>query len=147
MNRGANGSWAWRDVDVVLVGLLGMLGLVAIVAGWFGASGTVSSGTQAFWLNVAFAGFVVTAVGFGLWLMRGRAAVGARRVSLIALEHPPAPAPAQPPQTLRPGTAPIQAVRVPGTRLVHDSACPLVFGKEYELVAPGSGQPCGVCTP
>lgn len=145
--RGESG-WAWRDSDVVLVGMVGLLGLIAIIAAWFGASGTTSPTAQTLWLNVAVGGFVVSSAGFGLWLMRGRAAVGARRVSLVAFERQaPAPAAARPRPEPRAATAPIHAVRVPGTRRVHAPACPLVAGKEIELVAPGSGEPCGVCTP
>lgn len=147
MNRRENAGWAWSDSDVVLVGLLGMLGLIGIGAAWFGASGTAAPGAQAAWLNVAVAGFVVSATGSALWLLRGRAAVGARRVSLIALEPPSAPAAARPRPAPRARTEPIRTVQVPGTRRVHDPACPLISGKEYEPIAPGSGQPCGVCTP
>jgi len=143
-------GWAWRDSDVVLVGVLGMIGLIAIVAAWFGASGTASLTAQTAWLNVALAGYVVSSAGLGLWFMRGRAAIGARRVSLVALEplaeSPAEPVAARPRPSPRDGTAPIQAVRVPGTRFVHDPACPLVSGKECEPAAPGSGQRCGVCT-
>lgn len=152
MNGRSESGWAWRDSDFVWVGIVGLLGLIAITAAWFGASGTASPTAQAVWLNVAVGGFVVASAGFGLWLMRGRAAVGARRVSLVALERP-APEPASPrlvhasPRPApRGATAPIHAVRVPGTRRVHDPECPLVAGKEIEPVAPGSGEPCGVCT-
>lgn len=144
--RGESG-WVWRDSDVAMVGIVGLLGLVAIIAAWFGASGTASPMAQTVWLNVAVGGFVVSSVGFGLWLMRGRAAVGARRVSLVALELPePERASSRSRPAPRAATAPIHAVRVPGTRRVHDLACPLISGKEIEPVAPGSGEPCGVCT-
>lgn len=148
-------GWAWRDADVVMVGIVGLVGVVAIIAAWFGAAGTASPATQAVWLNVAVAGFVVSAAGFGLWLMRGRRAVGERRVSLVALAEPESEPVEVGSRSGTPavtvmvpgGTAPIGAVRVVGGRLVHDPGCPLVAGKELEPVAPGSGAPCGVCVP
>lgn len=148
MNARGESGWAWRDSDVVVVGIVGLLGLIAIIAAWFGASGTTSPTAQAVWLNVAVGGFVVSSVGFGLWLMRGRAAVGSRRASLVALETPtPEPAVNRPQPAPRGATASIQSVRVPGTRRVHDPGCPLIVGKETEAIAPGAGEPCGVCTP
>lgn len=147
--RGASGL-AWRDSDIVLVAAMTLLGLIGLIAAWFGASGTADLDAQAMWLNVAVAGLMVSFVGYALWFMRGRQAIGERRTSLVALESPePAAVPAagRPSPVPRGETAPIRTVRVPGTRLVHDGGCPLVAAKEVEPAAPGSGKQCGVCRP
>jgi hypothetical protein len=126
-----------------------LFGQSAVITAWFGADRVASLTGRAMWLNVAVAGFALSAVGLGLWLMRGRRAVGERRMSLVSLGPvAPEPAAARPPAATRSTvTAPYQLVRVPGTRRIHDPACPLVAGKEVEPAAPGAGEPCGVCTP
>lgn len=142
-------GWAWRDSDVVMVSVTALIGVIAIIAAWFGASGSSSLTRQSLWLNLAVAGFAVASVGLCLWLMRGRRAVGERRVSLVALDpvdderdHPPAL-----PRRSPIDTASLELVRAPGMRRVHDPACPLVAGKRVEPASLRDGAPCAVCTP
>lgn len=141
-------GWAWRDSDLVVVSITALLGLIAIIAAWFGASGSHSLTQQAMWLNLAVAGFAVSSVGLCLWLMRGRRAIGERRVALVSLdpvEDEPASAPVRRPAAG--STASFDLVRAPGMRRVHDPACPLVAGKPVERANPGDGEPCAVCAP
>ncbi|MBA0125745.1 hypothetical protein H0B56_09355 [Haloechinothrix sp. YIM 98757] len=139
-------DWPWRDSDVVMVCLTTIVGAAAFAAGWFGAtvSGTVHH--QAAWLNLAVGGFATSAVGVSLWLMRGRRAVGERRVALVSIDPPdaePRPAPGRWPDA--DGTRDL--VRAVGMQRVHRPDCPLVAGKQLERADEDDGQPCGVCLP
>jgi hypothetical protein len=133
----------------VLVVATSLIGLIAIITAWILARKTEDLATQAWWVNLAVAGVVVSSAGLGMWILSGRRAVGERRASLVALERPAAELPTRPgsPPARRGETAVISAVRVPGTSLVHDSGCPLVAGKEVEPAVLGSGEMCGVCRP
>ncbi|MGH3521132.1 MAG: hypothetical protein ACRDQ7_27900 [Haloechinothrix sp.] len=130
----------WRDGDLVMVCLTAIAGLAAIVAAWFGASGTVSVVRQAAWLNVAVAGFAISAVGLCLWLLRLRRAIGERRVALISLD----PVEDATPVAAAP-TAEFELVRASGMSKVHFADCPLVVGKPVQPAYAGDGEPCGVC--
>lgn len=144
----AKSGWAWRDSDVVMVSVTALLGLIAIIGAWFGASGASATTQQAAWLNIAVAGFAVSGVGLCLWLMRGRRAIGERRVALVSLDPVDDEPPAVPFQ--RPAgdaTAPLGLVRAVGMRRVHELNCPLVAGKRVEPASLGDGDPCSVCRP
>jgi hypothetical protein len=147
--HGAAPRSPWRDSEISTTAITVLVGAIAIVAASFSAKHATSLPQQTMWLDVAVAGFAVSATGLGLWLMRGRRAVGERRVSLVSLEPAvPEPAPVRPSPVKRSTrTAPSLFVRVPGTRRLHDRACPLVAGKEVEPAALDTGEPCGVCTP
>lgn len=138
----------WRDADIVMVAITGLLGLIAIAAAWFAASHAAGLAARGMWLNMAVAGFAVSATGLALWLMRGRRAVGERRMSLVSLEPV---APAEPEPAARPvgsgDTGTVRVVRIPGTRHAHDRGCPLVAGKRVEPATLADGAPCGVCMP
>lgn len=132
----------WRDSDLTVTALLSLLGLIAIIIAWFRANHTSSLTDEILWLNVAVTGFAVTAIGLALWLMRGRRAIGERRLSLVSFE-PAVPGPAV--RRQRVARTSSELVRVPGTRHVHDPDCPLVAGKQVEPAEAGTGQRCGVC--
>lgn len=135
----------WRDIDITIVAITVLLGLITILTAWFNADHTASPTSQAMWLNLAVAGFAVSATGCGLWLMRGRRAIGERRATLVSLDRP---TPEPPPPPTRPThTAPTQSVRIPGTRHIHHPDCPLVTGKAVKPAALTTGEPCRVCTP
>lgn len=142
---------AWRDGDIVMVSATALVGLVLLVAAWFGASGSGSPMHTATWLNVAAGGFAVFGAGNFLWLLRGRRAIGERRVALISLE--PADGPPAPPRSPRAGHASsgpptaLRLVTVPGMARVHDPDCPLVAHKPVRPASAGDGDPCGVCQP
>lgn len=146
---GRNGQrLAWRDGDITMVSATALVGFVAIIGAWFGASGVGSVGQQVTWLNLALAGLVIFAVGNCLWLMRGRRAIGERRVSLVSLDSSDEP-PAQAGRTLEraASTATLRVVRVAGTTRVHHPDCPLVAGKQVQPATVADGRSCGVCSP
>lgn len=85
---------AWQDGDIVMVSITALVAVIGIVGAWFGATGAGSMAAQAGWLNLGVASLAVYAVGVCLWLLRGRRAVGERRVALISLDIGEEPVPA-----------------------------------------------------
>lgn len=139
---------AWRDGDIVMVSLTVLVGGIAIVAAWFGAAGTPTPSQQGLWLQLAVAGFAVSAVGLSLWLLRGRRAVGERRVALISLDpggQPAEPAASRGRTRDESPTTPVGLVRAAGMTHLHHADCPLVSGKTVRPSSLGDGEPCGVC--
>lgn len=147
MRPGAPGL-AWRDSDFVLVSIALLLGVIATVTASFGASGAGSLAQQNAWFHVAVAGFAISGIGLSMWLLRGRRAVGDRRVALISLGDPDP----EVPRASRTGrgaalgaTEPLGLVRAAGMARVHHRDCPLVAGKPTEPAHLGDGDHCGVC--
>ncbi|MDV6014600.1 hypothetical protein [Haloechinothrix sp. LS1_15] len=133
----------WRDGDVVMVCLSAVGGVVAIAIAWYGADRSAVLHHATGWLNLAVAGFAVTAIGIALWLLRGRRAVGERRTTLVSLdpgETEPAGEASRPAVDDTP-----ELVRAVGMQRVHRPECPLVAGKQLETVDQEDGQACGVC--
>lgn len=142
---------AWGDGDIVMVSIVALVGLGAIMGAMLGASRATTPAGQATWLSMAAAGFAFSALGMCLWLLRGRRAVGERRVALISLEADHEQPAAQVgrwngthPQN---STTPKSLVRVVGMERVHRCDCPLVAGKPAEPASLADGEPCGVCAP
>lgn len=139
---------AWRDSDIVLVATASLLGLIAIAAASFGAHRADSPARQTAWLHLAIVGLALTGLGIGLWLLRGRRAVGDRRVALISLEGAGVDTPDS--ATARPSAVPgrtehLGLVRAAGMDRLHHRNCPLVAGKPVVPVRLGDGERCGVC--
>ncbi|MFD7446292.1 hypothetical protein [Streptomyces sp. NPDC059909] len=139
-------SEPWQDRDALMVCGTTMAGLALLVTAWFGAGGTAVVARQTAWLNLAVAGFAVSAIGLCLWLLRVRRAVGERRIALISLaprEEPEDSYEATP--LRRANTAQQQLVRATGMVRLHRPDCPLLDGKDVIVAAPGDGELCGVC--
>ena len=138
----------WDDERLLGLVLATLVGLAAITAAWFGASGSTRPSTQVAWLQLGIAGLIVSAFGHVLWLLRGRRAIGRRRVALLAdVPRPDARTPE--PRAARTGV-PSDAqglVRVAGLRRVHLPDCPLVAAKAVQPAAATDGAACGVCRP
>lgn len=123
-------------------------GFVALGVAWYAISGLADPAAHGLWLNVGVGGTVISALGNGVWLLRGRRAIGKRRVELVSLQHDPLLA-----ESMRMGeledtlTMPVGTVRVEGMNRVHQADCPLIAGKRWQSAAPGEGEPCGVCAP
>lgn len=149
MTSTGGGRLAWADGDIVMVSLTALVGGIAIVAAWFGAGGTATPSQQGFWLQLAIGGFAVSAAGLSLWLLRGRRAVGERRVALVSLdpgsEPPVAEQPGRGARGVSASTAPLGLVRAAGMTHVHHAGCPLMAGKTALSAGLGEGEPCGVC--
>ncbi|MGW2563653.1 hypothetical protein ACWCXB_31405 [Streptomyces sp. NPDC001514] len=134
----------WRDRDALVVCGTTLAGLALLVIAWFGAGGTASTALQTAWLNLAVAGFTVSAIGQCLWLLRARRAVGERRIGLISLAPREDPEDAYEPLPVRRG-APRHLVRATGMVRLHHPDCPLVAGKDVTVAAPEDGELCGMC--
>ncbi|MGP3983149.1 hypothetical protein [Streptomyces sp. KR80] len=147
MNGADRRTEPWRDGDVLTVAVTTLVEVALIVGAWFGASGTASAARQAAWLNLAVAGFAVSAGGLCLWLLRLRRAVGERRVALISLAPQEEPAPARLPRRPQASAATVssQLVRAAGMDRLHRRDCPLVAGKDVTPAGLDDGDPCGVC--
>ena len=52
------------------------LGLILAIAGWYNAAGSDRPRTQLTWIEVGVAGFAIAAIGGGMWVLRGRRALG-----------------------------------------------------------------------
>lgn len=138
----------WGEADVLRLCSTWTIGLVSITVSWYGISGSGDTSLQALWFNIGIAGAVISALGNGVWLLRGRRAVGDRRAALVSLEVP------TPVTQARSVAAPSRAatdahelVRVAGMTRVHRVVCPLVVGKRCEPARLDDGEPCGVCSP
>lgn len=141
---------AWRDVDVSLLALTTVVGGAAWIAASVGVGYADTVRAEVAWTNLGVVGLIVFGAGNALWLLRGRRALGARRVALVRLE------PARDDQTMArtpsatadAGSGLATLVLLPGVDLVHRRSCPLVAGKQ---VVPASPNPetasCGVCSP
>lgn len=145
----ARARWPWTDADVLRLCVASAVGLIAIVATWYWISGSANTGTQALWLNIGVAGVVISALGNGVWLLRGRRAVGERRAELVSLQavETPAELAPDPARSSASSTTTLGLVRAVGMTHVHVEECPLVAGKAVQPAALGEGDPCGVCLP
>lgn len=141
----------WQGEDVIIVSLTTLIGLLALGAGWFGASGSLSVSRQAAWLNAAVLGLVASSMGNCVWLLRGRRAIGARRVSLVSLTQTSVRGPAEAELEAAITNAVAQPsseaalVQVDGATRVHHLACPMLAGKTFHPAQPADGRPCGMC--
>ena len=140
----SGGPWPWRDADLLWWCAMSGVGLIALGVSWYGISGMATPAGQALWINVAVAGIAVSALGNAVRLLRGRRAIGLRRIGLVAM-RPPAEVPAAGPQQTV--MMPAGLVRVAGMARVHWADCPLVAGKRVTAAVLGDGEPCGVCAP
>jgi hypothetical protein len=75
----------WTGDEFVRLMVTNALGLVLIAAGAIEATGSGSAKTNLAWLNLSLAGLIVSGVGNGLWLFRGRQAVTSARVMALSL--------------------------------------------------------------
>lgn len=141
--------WTPRTLGVSSAALL--TGAVLLLGGWAGASGERSLADQMPWINLAAVGVVVAAGGVGFFVLAGRRAVGTRtRVLLgpgpsltLPVKRHPDRASAS---TVRP---PLVAVVGAGASWYHRPGCPLVAGKDVDVVRgqrPG-WTACPACVP
>jgi hypothetical protein len=146
-------SLAWRDIDVMLLALCTLVGVVAWIAASVGVRHVDTVNAEIAWTNLGVVGLIVFGSGNALWLLRGRRAVGARRVALVRLEsgsHERSARVVDQAPSTAPSAEPAGLVQVHGSRLAHRATCPLVVAKQVEPVdaARMSGTaPCGVCSP
>jgi hypothetical protein len=145
MLRREQPRYAWRYVDVLTLALTTALGAGAWLAAWIGMEPPAAQ-HRAAWLNLGVAGLTTFGAGNALWLLRGRRAVGERRLSIVRLDRgPQAPRAAAVAPSVAAGPGLVELVQVPGGRLSHRASCPLVEGKVVVTTALIGTNPCRVC--
>ena len=141
----------WRPGHLIGLWLTTMIGMGLIALAWYGTSGRTDLGEQMPFLESGILGVVAMGVADGLWLLRGRRAVGERRARLLPMveeRDASAQAPFAPIQ--RVDTAPVAASGA--MTHYHRTDCDLVYGKDVLLADPAahaaSGRrPCPICSP
>ena len=119
------------------------------VATWAAATVGVHYATTArqavTWLDVAVLGLTGLGAGNCLWLLRGRRAIGRRRVALVRLLPSPDGDPAVRPVAV----SEVERSKLVSTRggvLAHQPDCPLVVGKNVRPAGRGASSLCSVCS-
>ncbi|GAA0616508.1 hypothetical protein GCM10009547_18220 [Sporichthya brevicatena] len=129
----------WARTDLALVVGANAVGLVLIVVGWLGSSDALTLNAGVDWLKVGIVGVIFAGVCNGLFLLRGRRAVGLARRAVLGV-----------PRDRRAVVVEDEVALVarPGSRRVHRPTCPMVAGKPVEAVAAvGDLTPCELCRP
>jgi hypothetical protein len=80
----------WTRRDAVLLGTLLTIGAVFVALSWFFAAGRADAGDQLVFVALALLGALLGLGGVGVWTVRGRRLIGARRGLLLGTA-PPAP--------------------------------------------------------
>ena len=146
---GVERHFPWGPAAAVrLVGLALACGIGLVVV-WFAVSGRGLFDTQVGWLGAGVVVLIVELYALASLVVRGRRAVGERRLSLISdavAEVLPRLAAAGPAVAVDGGV-----VVVAGLDLLHRPDCPMVSGRRVERVsaseAAGSGfGRCGICS-
>lgn len=135
----------WSSEDAVRWWTSVVVGSSAVAVGWWQASGRALLADQLLWAGVCIGGLLVASCGHLLWVLRGRAAVGRRRLRLL---------PDLVARTAHILTTPAndEVLLVAGSRLhlFHRADCQLASGRSWpaatlqEHVAAGRIS-CGVC--
>jgi hypothetical protein len=147
----------WTRLDRARTAMLLLLGVVLWVVGWYNASDELDVDNQIAPLNLSVAGTLIAGVGFVLWFLAGRRAVGARRRVIVerrrSLVLSVEGRPSRRDQSLAPRAASPVLVAGPTLRRFHRSDCPLALGRtdwaeagRSEHTAAGRVA-CGVCLP
>jgi len=139
------GPVPWRLVDLLVLWATLAVGALLLVLAWWGASATADQSSQIAWINLGVAGVIVSGVGSVLWVLKGRRAVGARRLRLL-------PEDAWPQQAAAAEPAKPRLVTAAGLTRYHVESCPMVTGKRTRPASAGRHRaaglhPCGVCRP
>jgi hypothetical protein len=134
----------WGTDALIRLLLADGLALGLLAAGWYGTHQRHEVAGQISWINLAAAGVLVAGAGNFRWLLRGRQAVGERRVALLEV---PAPG-SEPGTSSRAVDASDRVVRVEGGVLLHRPGCEIVAGKATVAAASNDrARRCAICRP
>ncbi len=129
----------WARTDLALVVGANVVGLVLIVVGWLGSSDALTLNGSVDWLKVGIVGVIFAGVCNGLFLLRGRRAVGLARRAVLGVPRD---------RRVVVVDEPVALVARPGGRRIHRAGCPMVAGKSVETVPTvGDRVPCELCRP
>lgn len=139
----------WGRTSVRVLVLANVLGAALIATAWYWAAGSADARSAP--LNLAVIAVVVAGATNGLWLVRGRRAIGARRRAWLADLRGEGTAPAVATESLvRPSDGLVRVLRVEGARRYHRADCPLIADRPVDAVtrdaATAAGRSgCGAC--
>jgi hypothetical protein len=122
------------------------------VVAWWNASGRPFFDKQVPVAVVAIGGLLIALWGHVVWILRGRQAIGERRLRFLP-DVVETASPGAVPGTA-PGTTPGMPLLVAGAglRRYHHPSCPLAAGRDWDAAteaehASAGRRPCGVCIP
>ncbi|HVW32800.1 MAG TPA: hypothetical protein VHL53_09710 [Acidimicrobiia bacterium] len=135
----------WDRSDVLRWSVAVLVGGSACAAAWWLASGRLRLDEQVPYASVAVAGLLVAGYAHLSWLLRGRRAIGLRRLALLG-----EPVRRTSPVAAAGRTAGPVFVAVPGRTRYHRVDCPLVDGRATVAGArsvheAAQRRPCGIC--
>ena len=121
--------------------------LAMIAVSWWGAGGATSTSTALSWLYLAPGGVLVAGAANGIWLLRGRRAVGLERIALLPRRRAVLSAPSG---SAVPASSPLLATAL--MNHYHGPECPVVAGKRIRPLPVDAHRragrrPCGICRP
>ncbi|MCU1692605.1 MAG: hypothetical protein JWM64_1696 [Frankiales bacterium] len=134
----------WSAATIGVVSVLHVVALGLLLSAWFGASTRALPDEQIPWLNLGVVGIMVAGAANVVWLLVARRAVAGRARAASARIHTVLPeVDAAPPVVLR---ATEDLVVAAGQQTAHVATCPLVRGKQADLVTTPLPA-CRVCQP
>lgn len=145
----------WGRAQKLTVIALNSVGALMIGVAWSWAAGCSEAQTAP--LNLAVLAMIVTGASNGLWLMRGRRAIGARRRAWLADLRGDAPTTVAPRSSARTTQAvdhtddgAVLVVRTAGATRFHRAGCALVADRPTRSMGRNSASsegksPCGAC--
>jgi hypothetical protein len=134
--------WTGRD-GIPVAGLIAVGGLLWFI-GWWRLSGRSTMEAQIGPMNLAAIGVMVIGAGQVLWFLRGRRAVGTRRVFLLGHTAKRA--------ALATAVGPAADRYVGVEQFFHRTDCAMAIGRAWPPITrsehlSGGRIPCGVCAP
>jgi hypothetical protein len=127
----------WARTDLVLIVAANVVGAVLILIGWLGSSDALTLSDSVDWLKVGIVGVIFAGICNGLFLLRGRRAVGLARRAVLGIPRT---------RPIGTDTAAPALVALAGSTRVHVPTCPMVLGKPVQP-ATDDLQPCELCRP
>lgn len=142
----------WTADDLLRFLATSGIGAALSAVAWYQANDEVALADQVQWANLAVGGFVLASYGMLGWLLRGRRAVGQRRVGLLGEPARAAGAPVEIPAATSTASAGGALVAGRERRYYHAAGCPLAADRGWTKATRSAHekagrQPCGVCRP
>lgn len=137
----------WVAEDLLRAGGTILVGLAASVTACYLAGGEDALAEQVRWANLSVAGFVVGSYGMVGWLLRGRRAVGQRRIALLGDARRSVVVGPVASWALEGSTV---FVAGEGRDRYHRAECPFAAGRGWATASPAEHEaagrrPCQVC--
>ncbi len=152
LHRPTGPSTAWKGEDLLRLLATTGIGLALMVAAWWQAADEVLLEDQVGWANLSVGGALLASYGLVSWILRGRRAVGQRRVQLLGeavVVDEPGPTTSGDDTIVQHDGA---LVAVVDRRFFHRAGCPLTIDRPTEATSrdahlAAGRDACGVCRP